>query len=506
MYNEAVLQDTLVTETSVIPWPVTRAEPRHEPQPVVVLPGDGVGPEVMNACLKILKAVAPGLDWIMAEARTGTSSPATGYGLSTDTYDAIARTGVVLKGPMTPPAEYGTVRSDTMLRNALGLYAQVRPICQLPYPGLPYAYSDIDVVVVRDLCDGGAGGAEYMHTPDVAQRVNTITRGTSERIARLAFALAEANGHDTVHCATRADGPSLAEGLYRSVFEEVGQDHHEIALKHLRLEDAANELLAFPHKYHVIALSPLHGDPVGDIATSLTGGFGRCASAELGAHTALFQPLHGPLPELAGQNAANPTAMVLAGAMMLRHLGLLQAAETVEWAVRQVYQEGSALTDDVSLPGFAVGTDAFAEAVIESIELAAPASTGPDRAKFVAPTVKRATGQRTKRRFDGLDVFVEWRGAARDLVERLEPLGDRNAFQLYMISNRGGQSHNETAADLDTSDLWLCRFGYHGKRTDAEKHASALLGRLSAAVRWTHVERLTSFNGTPGYAQVDPRR
>lgn len=493
MLNEARIEEKMSHDAPVVAWPERRLEADAAYQPVVVLPGHGVGPEIMEACLGVLQKAAPGLDWIHADIGSE-ARPATPFSLPNATLDAISDAGVVLKGPLAGPRD-GEPKPDAVLRKALELYGHIRPVKQLPYPGLPYAFSDIDVIFVRENADDAQTRLEYMQTPNVAQSLRLVTRPDADRIARLAFALAEAEGRQVVHYAGRADAAELTRDLARSVFETVAGDHPDIDARHLRLEDCAQELLAAPQQFQVILADRMNGDFAADLATSLVGGFGRCAAADIGHEAAVFHPLHGTLADSAGQNAANPTAMIMAGVMMLRHLGLAHEAHRVEQAVRRVYQEGIALTTDVALPGRAVGTNAFAEAVIEQIDMAPPAAPQAASRLFVPPPPRPAPRRKTKRRVDGLDVFVEWRGPAEELIARLEPHSDRNGFQLYLVTDTGA----ERGAGEATSDQFLCRFRYNRKHGNPERDAAELLERLSRAVCWMHVEKLTTFDGTPGY-------
>ncbi len=503
MLNQISIEDATVHDVSNKTWPQTQSDQHDATQPVVVLAGDGVGPEVMDACTKVLKTACPRLDWISAEAGSAALAKGVATGLPGETVDVISETGVALRGPLAGTTGQACSSASVLLRNMFELYGNVRPVRQLPYPGLPYAYSDIDVVVVRGNGNAPDRTIEHMQTPDVAQSLRLVANRECESIARLGFALAEAGNRTKVHCATRADGLMLTEGMFRKVFEEVTGDFADIAARTIHIEDCAREMLAAPEDFEIIITSDLNANLVSDLATSLVGGFGRSAAAEIGSHAAVFEPLHGPAPLLAGQNRVNPTAMILSGVMMLRHLGMAHEADCVEQALRRVYQEGATLPEDIALPGHAAGTDEFTDAIIEQLDLTTPALEKPRSGTFQVPAAKIKPRSKTRRRLDGLDIFVEWRGSAEDLAARVEPFGDPKGFQLCMISNQSPQKHPHGRAGVGGNDHWLCRFRYGGKRRAAEEQVAPLLARLATAVRWMHVEKLTAFNGSPGFTPIE---
>lgn len=502
MFNEVASEGSVYPDAPVEALPESLADHAKARRSVVVLPGDGVGPDVTNACLRVLDAACPQLDWIRTDGGTEAKGKGSLTGLPKDTIDAIAKSGVVLKGPLAKPVGASGDGVDYLLRNIFELYGNVRPVKQLPYPGLPYAYSDIDMVVVRENGTASSEILEHMQTADVVQSLRLVSRKGSERIAQLGFALATAHGRKKVHCVTDADGPILAEGFFHSVFENVADEYPALDAQTIAIEECAQALLATPEKFDVIVSTNLHGSIVSDLATSLVGGFGLTAGAEIGRNAAMFAPLHGPAPLLAGQTKHNPTAMIMAGVMMLRHLGLVHQADCVEQAVRRVYQEGATLPEDIALPGHGAGTDAFGDAVIEQLEVVSPVFPRHPTKAFAPPAAKARRRAKSSRRLDGVDVFVEWRGTAEDLAARLEPFGDRNGFQLFMITNSGAQAYPHGNDLGDTTDHWLCRFRYGGKSGAAEDQVAPLLDRLSTAIRWMHVEKLTAFDGDPGYGQA----
>ena len=469
---------------------------------VVVIPGDGVGPEVTEAALKVLDAACPGLDWTYAEAGSIAFDKGIASGLPRDTLDVIADVGVVLKGPLATPIGYGEKSANVTLRKMFELYGNIRPVKELPGVRSAYAGRGIDLVVVRENVEDLYAGIEHMQTPDVAQCLKLITRKGSEKIARLAFAYAYAEGRSTIHCATKANIMKLTEGLFKSVFEEVARDWPALDSQHMLIDNCAHQMVVAPEQFDVIVTTNMNGDIISDLAAGLVGGLGLAPSANIGAEAAVFEAVHGSAPDIAGRNIANPTAMILSGVMMLRHLGYVTEAFRVEQALRLVYDAGTALTADVSQTGQSAGTDQFADEVIKALDGVSPMAATPDKEPFAPPSVVSEPTRSVERNLDGVDVFVEWRGKAKDLAQLLEARCDLGPFELAMISNRGCIMHPTAGAYTDPVDHWRCRFLCRTHGPDLEQWIGALLASIASTVRWMHVEKLVSFDGTPGYTRA----
>ena len=355
---------------------------------VTLIPGDGTGPELTEATRRVLEATGVSFEWEVKEAGVDVMEEA-GTPLPQDTLDSVKRNGVALKGPITTPIGTGFRSVNVALRHELGLYACVRP-CKT-YPGVRSRYEEVDLVVVRENTEDLYAGIEFEAGTDDAHAVIDFLnarqqkqiRGSSgisvkplspegsERIIRFAFDYARANGRRRVSCITKANIMKHTDGLFLAVFREVAPDYPEIEAWETLVDALCMGLVQRPEEFDVLVLPNLYGDIVSDLTAGLVGGLGVAPGANIGEDGAVFEPVHGSAPKYAGQNKANPTALILSGALMLRHLGYAEVGERVERAVRDVIAEGRTVTSDL---GGTAGTSQFADAVIERLGVTAGAA------------------------------------------------------------------------------------------------------------------------------------
>ena len=338
------------------------------PYRVTLIPGDGIGPELAEATRHVLDASGVTFDWEVVEAgeavmeRHGTPLP-------DDVLESIRRNRVAIKGPITTPVGEGFRSVNVTLRQALALYANLRPARSIR--GLETRYENVDLVIVRENTEDLYAGIEHRVGRDAAESIKIITREASERIARFAFDYAIANGRRKVTAVHKANIMKLSDGLFLDSCRIVAAEYDgRVEFEDRIVDNMCMQLVQKPELYDVLVLPNLYGDIVSDLAAGLVGGLGVAPGANIGSDGAVFEPVHGSAPKYAGQNKANPTAMILSGALMLRHLGEPAAAERVEDAVRDVIAEGRAVTYDL---GGSAGTREFGEAVAERVA-AAPAS------------------------------------------------------------------------------------------------------------------------------------
>ncbi|MGC9398813.1 MAG: isocitrate/isopropylmalate dehydrogenase family protein [Anaerolineae bacterium] len=331
---------------------------------ITLIPGDGIGPEVTAAARCVLDATGISIEWDVQTAGAAVMD-AEGTPLPARVLDSIRATGVALKGPITTPVGSGFRSVNVALRKALGLYANVRPARTLP--GIPNTRSDVDLVVVRENTEGLYAGIEHDVIPDVAaESIRIITRAASERVVRFAFEYARANDRRSVTVVHKANILKRTDGLFLRVAREVAAEHPEVAFRDLIVDNACMQLVQRPQAFDVLVLPNLYGDIVSDLCAGLVGGLGVTPGANLGDELAVFEPVHGSAPDIAGQGVANPTAAVLSGALLLRHLGETDAAARVEAAVRAVIAEGKYVTADLR-PASAVGTQTMTDAIIRRL-------------------------------------------------------------------------------------------------------------------------------------------
>ncbi len=334
---------------------------------VTLIPGDGIGPELAEATRRVLDASGVVFDWEVVDAGEGVIEQ---YGtpLPDHVLESIRRNRVAIKGPITTPVGEGFRSVNVTLRQALGLYANLRPARSIK--GLETRYEDVDLVIVRENTEDLYAGIEHRVGRDAAESIKIITREASERIARFAFEYAVANGRRKVTAVHKANIMKLSDGLFLESCRTVAADYEgRIEFEDRIVDNMCMQLVQKPDLYDVLVLPNLYGDIVSDLAAGLVGGLGVAPGANIGADAAVFEPVHGSAPKYAGQNKANPTALMLSGVMMLRHLGRPDVADRVETAIRDVIAEGRAVTYDL---GGTAGTSDFADAVIERLGASAP--------------------------------------------------------------------------------------------------------------------------------------
>ena len=338
-------------------------------QRVTLIPGDGIGPELAEAARRVLDASGIAFDWEVVDAGEAVMAEH-GTPLPEHVLESIIRNRVALKGPITTPVGEGFRSVNVTLRQTLGLYANLRPARSIA--GIESRYEDVDLVIVRENTEDLYGGIEHMVGPDAAESIKIITRGASERIARFAFEYAVANNRRKVTAVHKANIMKLTDGLFLAACRHVAADYADrIEFEDRIVDNMCMQLVQKPELYDVLVLPNLYGDIVSDLAAGLVGGLGVAPGANIGPDAAVFEPVHGSAPKYAGLNKANPTALILSGVLMLRHLGHLVAAERVEMALREVIAEGTHLTYDL---GGTAGTSDFADAVIGRLARSAAAT------------------------------------------------------------------------------------------------------------------------------------
>jgi isocitrate dehydrogenase (NAD+) len=332
-------------------------------QRVTLIPGDGIGPELAEATRRVLDASGVKLDWEVIDAGEAVMAKE-GTPLPQAVLDSILRNKVAIKGPITTPVGVGFRSVNVALRQTLGLYANLRPVRSIP--GLKTRYDNVDLVIVRENTEDLYAGIEHMVGPDAAESIKIITRAASERIARYAFEYAVANGRHKVTAVHKANIMKFSDGLFLESCRTIAALYEgRIAFEDRIVDNMCMQLVQKPELYDVLVLPNLYGDIVSDLCAGLVGGLGVAPGANIGPDAAVFEAVHGSAPKYAGQNKANPTALMLSGVLLLRHIGEQAAAERVEDAVRAVIAEGRTVTYDL---GGSAGTSDFADAIVARLE------------------------------------------------------------------------------------------------------------------------------------------
>jgi isocitrate dehydrogenase (NAD+) len=328
---------------------------------ITLIPGDGIGPEVIKAARIVLEASGVKINWEIVEAGEEVIQK---FGTPLPNYviDSIKKNKVALKGPITTPIGTGFRSVNVALRQTLELYANIRPVKS--YKGVPSRYSDIDLVIVRENTEDLYAGIEHKIGEDAAESIKIITRKASERIARFAFKLTKREKRKKVTVVHKANIMKYTDGLFLECVRKVSQEYPEIVFEEMIVDAMSMKLVQVPNNYDVLVMPNLYGDILSDLAAGLVGGLGVVPGANIGDKEAVFEPVHGSAPKHKGKFIANPTATILAGVMMLKYLGENKAADRVEKAVVKVLEEGKYLTRDL---GGNTGTVKYAEAVIDAI-------------------------------------------------------------------------------------------------------------------------------------------
>jgi isocitrate dehydrogenase (NAD+) len=354
---------------------------------VTLIPGDGIGPEVMAAARRVLDATGVAIDWQVEQVGTAVLERE-GTPLPERVVDAIRQTGVALKGPVTTPVGTGFRSVNVALRKALDLYAAVRPARS--YPGTDSRFGHVDIVVVRENTEDVYAGIEFAYEDpstealirwidahgyadvreDVGISIKLISRFGTERVVRYAFEYARRNGRRRVTAVHKANIMKSSDGLFLDVAREVAAGFADISFDDLIVDNLCAQLVQHPETFDVLVLPNLYGDIVSDLCAGLTGGLGIAPGANIGAHAAMFEPVHGSAPTIAGKGVANPTAAILSGALLLRHVGEGEAGARVEAAITEVLRDGRVRTGDLphGMETQVVGTAEFTDAVIEQLQ------------------------------------------------------------------------------------------------------------------------------------------
>ena len=329
---------------------------------ITLIPGDGIGPEVTNAAMRILEATGIKFEWERYEAGQDAYEKYGEY-LPKELLESIECTRVGLKGPVTTPIAGGFPSINVALRKRFELYANFRPIRNLPH--IPTRYPDVDLIILRENTEGLYSGIEHEVVPGVVESLKIITEKASTRISRFAFEYARKNKRKKVHAIHKANIMKLSDGLFLRCSRAVSKEYPEITYGEHIVDNTCMQLVMNPYQYDMLLLENLYGDIISDLCAAFVGGLGLVPGANFGDHCAIFEAVHGSAPDIAGKNMANPTAVIRSSLLMLRHLGEHEAADRIRNALESVYRQREKLTRDV---GGQSGTSQFADYVIEAMQ------------------------------------------------------------------------------------------------------------------------------------------
>jgi isocitrate dehydrogenase (NAD+) len=332
------------------------------PYTITLIPGDGVGPQIVEAARRVIDAAGVPINWEIVEAGEAMIEKC-GTPLPQYVLDSIKKNKIALKGPLTTPIGKGFRSVNVTLRQELNLFANVRPARNLP--GVETRFSGVDLIIVRENTEDLYAGIEHRVGRDAAESIKVITREASTRIARYAFELARREGRRKVTAVHKANIMKLTDGLFLECARQVAEEYPDIEYEEYIVDAMCMKLVQTPENYDVLLLPNLYGDIVSDLCAGLVGGLGVAPGANIGEEAAVFEPVHGSAPRHAGLNRVNPLATILSGVMMLKHMGEMEAARRIEEAVIGVLQEKKSLTYDL---GGSAGTSEMADAIIAAMK------------------------------------------------------------------------------------------------------------------------------------------
>ena len=329
---------------------------------ITLIPGDGIGPEITRVVVRILEATGVKFRWEEYLAGAEAFERYQEY-IPKDLYLSIDRNRVALKGPVTTPIGGGFSSINVVLRKHFELYANFRPIQNLP--GLPTHYPGVDLLIIRENTEGEYVGIEHEVVPGVVESIKIITEKASTRIAEFAFAYARKKGRKKIHAVHKANIMKMSDGLFLRCARDVAKKYPDIFYGEHLVDNTCMQLVTNPYQYDMLLLENLYGDIISDLCAAFVGGLGLVPGANLGADCAIFEAVHGSAPDIAGKNVANPTALLQSAVLMLRHIGETDAADRLHHAIEKVYEARQSLTRDV---GGTAGTNEFGDAVIKALD------------------------------------------------------------------------------------------------------------------------------------------
>ncbi len=475
--------------------------------PITVAHGDGIGPEIMEATLHILKEAGAKLDIERIEIGEKVYLSGNTSGIDPSAWDSLRNTKVFLKAPITTPQGGGYKSLNVTVRKTLGLYANVRP-CVSYHPFIETKHPGMDLVIVRENEEDLYAGIEYRQTDQVMQGLKIISRPGSEKIVRYAFEFARRHNRKKVTCFTKDNIMKLTDGLFHKVFNEIATEYPDIENEHWIVDIGAAKMADTPNAFDVIVMPNLYGDILSDVAAQIAGSVGLAGSANIGENIAMFEAIHGSAPRRAGQNLANPSGLLLGSIMMLVHIGQTNVAERVHNAWLRTIEDGVHTYDiyDEGNSKQKVGTKEFAQAVVERLgkkphTLKSVTYKQEDIAEVYSETIVKERSD-TKKELVGVDVFLDWlKGSPDNLGDALTKITS-DGLKLVMISNRGVKVWPGGKSETFCSDHWRCRFMSQNEgATITHQQIIDLLGRVaSGGFDFIKTENLCNFDGERGYS------
>ncbi len=472
-------------------------------QRITIAKGDGIGPEIMDAALSVIRAAGAQIEIDEIEVGEKVYLAGNTSGIVKESWDIIRRNKIFLKAPITTPQGGGYKSLNVTTRKFLGLYANIRPCISL-HPFVKTKHPQMNLVIVRENEEDLYAGIEHQQTDEVVQCLKLISRPGCEKIVRYAFEYARQYGRKKVTCFTKDNIMKQTDGLFHRVFDEIAKEYPEIENEHWIIDIGAAKMADTPEAFDVIVMPNLYGDVLSDVAAQIAGSVGLAGSANIGEECAMFEAIHGSAPRRAGQNMANPSGLLQGAIQMLVHIGQTTVAEKVQNAWLKTIEDGIH-TYDIFKEGISVqkvGTKEFALAVINNLgqkPLQLTPVTYNSNTTLNLPKYQRKASQ--KKELQGVDLFVHWNGSSADqLAEMVKQLNSVDV-QLSMITNRGIKVYPDGFSETFCTDHWRCRFKPVEGKTITKQDIIQLLKRADEKnLDIIKTENLYAFDGNPAFS------
>lgn len=474
-----------------------------EKQRVTVAYGDGIGPEIMTAVIKILKAADVPVEFDIIEIGESLYKRGILSGIPNDAWDTIRKNKILLKAPITTPQGSGYKSINVTLRKSLGLFANVRdcksytPFVASPHPGM-------NLIIIRENEEDLYAGIEHRQTQEVTQVLKILSKPGTENIIRYAFEYTKAYGRKKLTCMTKDNIMKITDGMFHKMFTQIATEYPEIKSDHQIIDIGAARVAAQPESLDVIVTLNLYGDIISDIAAQVAGSVGLAGSANIGKEAAMFEAIHGSAPDIAGRGIANPSGLLVAAIQMLVHIGLPVYAEKIANAWLSTIEDGIH-TADIYREGLSeqeVGTDKFTDAIIERFGKE-PSILRPVHYKGAGIHFERSITTQEKKELKGVDIFLDWDKNERNpliLGKGLESFTD-GELKLKLITNRGVKVYPDGFPETFSTDHWRCRFLDPDEKTVDYSAVLSLMNALSGAgYDIIKTENLYTFDGIKGYS------
>jgi isocitrate dehydrogenase len=476
---------------------------------IAVAKGDGIGSEIMDAVLNIFNAAEVPLTYEFVEMGKWVFDKGFSNGMTSEAQATIEELGILFKGPMETPKGKGVKSVNVTARKTWNTYANKRTFQTLH--GVDTVFSKagipIDLTIVRENIEDTYGGIEHMLTHDVALSRRFITRPGSEQVIRYAFEMAKKKGARRITCGHKANIMKITDGLFLEVFYEIAKEYPELKADDVIVDDLCMKLVSRPDLFDVIVLTNLQGDIVSDLCAGLVGGLGFAPSANIGDHICIFEAVHGTAPDIAGKNIANPTALLLSGLGMLRHLGLMKKAALIENALLYTLEHGIHTGDFGSKATTSVNTTDFAQAIIKNFgkqptlqpreatedKPATPTHFKPEKNPLIM------SKEEVQEVIVGVDLFVESEEQPTVVAEKLLRLCGKD-FELITISNRGTQVWPKGSIFTNLVNQYRCRFETKNELGVSQEDILQLQHNVIKDFKICSTELLNMWNGKKGYS------